>query len=112
MKASVLSLSGCFGLLWSLAASASISRSFEKYPTTLLNLTTTQVQQELGSQVSNATFIFGPDDGRFNNVTSRWTDASKPHIQVVIEPGSESDVAKIVIPIITPPTRRLIDHAC
>ena len=112
MKASVLSVSFCFGLLWSLAAGASIPRYFERQLTTRRNLTSTQVQRELGGQVSNATLIFGPDDSRFNNVTSRWTDFSKPHIQVVIEPGIETDVAKIVRPIITTPTRRLINHAC
>lgn len=111
MKASVLSVSCCLGHLWSLAAGASIPRYFEKHPTTRYNLTSTPVQQELGGQVSNTTFIFGPNDSRFNNVTSRWTDFSKPHIQVVIEPGSESDVAKIVRPITTTTTRRLINPA-
>ncbi|KAE8373962.1 hypothetical protein BDV26DRAFT_284671 [Aspergillus bertholletiae] len=96
MKASVLSISCYFGLLWTLAAGASIPRYFEKHPTTRHNLTSTQIQRELGGQVSSTTSIFGPDDGRFNEATSRWTDFSKPHVQVVIEPGRESDIAIIV----------------
>ena len=112
MKASVLSVSCCFGLLWSLAAGLSIPRYFEKQPTTRRSLTSTQVQQELGGKLSKPTLIFGPDDARFNNVTSRWTEYDAPHIQVVIEPGSESDIAKIVRPMTTTPTRSLINPAC
>ena len=112
MKASVLSVFCCFGLLCSLAASASIPRYFEKHSITRRDLTSTQVQQELGGQISNATLIFGPDDSQFNNITSRWTESSKPHIEVVVEPGSESDVAKIVRPITTIPSKGLINLAC
>ncbi|KAL9082956.1 MAG: hypothetical protein Q9165_008719 [Trypethelium subeluteriae] len=96
MKASAFLAPYYFGLLWSLAAGASIPRYFEKHPITRRDLSSAQVQQELGGQVSNTTSIFGPDDSRFNEVTSRWTDFSKPHVQVVIEPGRESDVPTIV----------------
>lgn len=96
MKASVLSITYFLALLWTLAAGASIPRYFEKNQITRRDLTTTQVQHELGGQVSNTTSIFGPDDGRFKKTTSRWTTFSKPQIQVVVEPGSESDVATIV----------------
>lgn len=96
MKPFVLSLSYYFGLLWTVAAGASIPRIFDKHAITRRDLTSTQVQQELGGQVSNTTSIFGPDDSRYPEITSRWTDFSKPQIQVVIEPGTESDVAAIV----------------
>lgn len=108
MKASVLSVFCYFGLLWTLAAGASIPRYFEKHSITRRDLTSAQIQQELGGQVSNTTLIFGPDDDRFDKVTSRWTDFSKPKVQVVIEPGTESDVATIVRPMTTTPTRRSI----
>ena len=104
MKASGLSVVCCFGLLWSLAAAASIPRYFEKHLSTRHDLTSTQVQKELGGKISKAAVIFGPDDGRFKDITSRWTEYSKPHIQVVIEPGTESDVAKIVRLMTTTPT--------
>ncbi|KAJ5679529.1 hypothetical protein N7462_007773 [Penicillium macrosclerotiorum] len=96
MKASMLSLWCYFGLLWTLAASASIPRYFEKHLTTRRHLTSAQVQEELGTLVSKTATIFGPNDSRFPNITSRWQDTFKPHIQVVIEPGTESDVATIV----------------
>ena len=96
MKPSVLSLSCYFGLLWTVAAGASIPRIFEKHAITRRDLTSAQVQQELGDQVSNTTSVFGPDDSRYPEITSRWTDFSKPQIQVVIEPVTESDVAVIV----------------
>ncbi|GJC88562.1 FAD-linked oxidoreductase chyH [Colletotrichum liriopes] len=96
MKASVVSVFCNAGLLWTLAAGASVPRYFEKHLTTRRDLNSTQIQHELGGQVSNTTLIFGPDDDRFYNATSRWSDFSRPNVQVVIEPGSESDVAKIV----------------
>ncbi|GFF75239.1 6-hydroxy-D-nicotine oxidase [Aspergillus udagawae] len=96
MKAFVLAVSCYFGLLWTLVAGASIPRYFQKHAITRRDLTSAQVQQELGGLVSKTTLIFGPDDPRFNDVTSRWTDFSKPRIQVVIEPGLESDVPTIV----------------
>ncbi|WQF90178.1 Putative berberine/berberine, FAD-binding domain, PCMH-type, FAD-binding, type PCMH, subdomain 2 [Colletotrichum destructivum] len=94
MRAAVLYC--CSGFIWTLSAGASIPRYFEEQPNTRRSLTSTQVQQELGGWVSNTTSIFGPDDGRFDDVTSRWTDFSKPNVQVVIEPGTESDVQAIV----------------
>lgn len=108
MKASVLAVSCFFGILWTLAAGASIPRYFEKHGITRRDLTSAQVQRELGGLVSNTTLIFGPTDPRFDAVTSRWTDFSKPHIQVVIEPGRESDVPTIVRPMPTTSARRSI----
>ncbi|KFY07455.1 hypothetical protein V492_07117 [Pseudogymnoascus sp. VKM F-4246] len=78
------------------AASARIPRLFRPDTTTPNNLNTTEVQRELGHQVSSTTAIFGPSDSRFDIATSRWTTYGKPQIQVVIEPGQESDVSTIV----------------
>lgn len=96
MKSSVLSITCYFGLLWTLAYGATIPRFFEKHSNTHRGLSSTQIQQELGGQVSSNTLIFGPEDERFAEVTSRWTDFSKPRVEVVIEPGTEADVAAIV----------------
>ncbi|KAL4875383.1 hypothetical protein BJY04DRAFT_232662 [Aspergillus karnatakaensis] len=96
MRTPVFSIAYCFGLLWTLAAGASIPRYFETHATTRRDLTSSQVQQELGAQLSPKTQIFWPQDDRFDELTSRWTDFSKPTVQVVIQPGRESDVAKIV----------------
>lgn len=60
------------------------------------DLSTTQAQQELGRQVSNTTAIFGPEDSRFDNATLRWNPVVVPQIQVVVEPGQESDIPTIV----------------
>ncbi|XXG99914.1 hypothetical protein Hte_006255 [Hypoxylon texense] len=95
MKCNTL-LFASLGLLHAFAAGASIPRYFEKYPRSRPNLNSTQVQLELGPLVSNTTVIFGPDDGRYPNATSRWNDFAAPHIQVVVEPGQESDVPIIV----------------
>ena len=79
-----------------LAAAASIPRYFDRFPTTPRGLNSTKVQRELGRRLSNTTVIFGPDDSRFTAATARWDDFAVPQIQLVIEPGRESDVSTIV----------------
>ena len=86
----------CFTILGHLAAGATIPRHFEGTAVTRSNLNSDQVQRELGSRVSKDTVIFGPSDNRFETVTARWNMFAVPQIQVVIEPGQESDVATIV----------------
>ncbi|KAK2038886.1 FAD-binding domain-containing protein [Colletotrichum somersetense] len=75
---------------------ASIPNYFERYPTTRTQLDTNQIQAELGKLVSKETAIFGPDDDRYDNATSRWNTFAVPQIKVVISPGQESDVSTIV----------------
>lgn len=95
MKVSVPLLCG-LGLLRTFAASASIPRYFEKHPTTRRNVTSSQVQLELGGKVSNTTVIYGPEDPRYAEATARWSSFAMPHVQVVVEPTQESDVSTIV----------------
>lgn len=96
MKHCGLSFLYCLTVLWTLATGASIPRFVENDGITRRDLTSQQVQLELGCSVSKTTVIYGPDSDRFENATSRWTDSSKPDIEIVIEPGTEADVAKIV----------------
>lgn len=79
-----------------LVAGASIPRYFQTFPISRRQLSVSQVQQELGRQVSNTTVIFGPDDSRYNESTTRWNTFAVPQIQVVVEPGQESDISTIV----------------
>ncbi|KAG6357668.1 hypothetical protein INS49_013547 [Diaporthe citri] len=65
-------------------------------PTTRRNVTSTQVQLELGGKVSNTTVIYGPQDHRYAEATARWSSFAMPHVQVVVEPTQESDVSTIV----------------
>lgn len=95
MKVFVPLLCG-LGLLRTFVASASIPRYFEKFPTTRRNVTSTQVQLELGGKVSNTTVIYGPEDDRYAEATARWSSFALPHVQVVIEPTQESDISTIV----------------
>ncbi|KAL8885569.1 MAG: hypothetical protein Q9192_006627 [Flavoplaca navasiana] len=83
-------------LFQNLVAGASIPRPLRHFPTTRRHLNATQVQRELGNQVSNTTVIFGPDDSRYKNSTARWSIYERPRIQVVIEPALASDVSTIV----------------
>ncbi len=91
-----VSLVYVLAVLQSLVAGASIPRQLEKFPTTRRNLNTTQIQRELGFQVSNTTVIYGPEDSRYENSTARWSIYARPRIQVVIEPGVVSDISSIV----------------
>ena len=93
---SFVSLACSLAICQTLAAGATIPRYFQTAPITRRDLSTAQVQRELGRQVSNTTAIYGPEDSRFENATERWNIAAVPKIQVVIEPGQESDVATIV----------------
>jgi hypothetical protein len=91
-----ISLVCSLAVFQTLAAGAGIPRYFERSPTTHHQLDVEEVREELGSRVSRSTAIFGPDDRRFNNATSRWNIFAVPQIQVVIVPGEESDVSTIV----------------
>ncbi|KAL8920784.1 MAG: hypothetical protein Q9172_004355 [Xanthocarpia lactea] len=91
-----ISLVYVLAVLQSLVAGASIPRQLEKFPTTRRQLNTTQIQRELGSQVSNTTVIYGAEDSRYKNSTARWSDYARPRIQIVIEPGLVSDITYIV----------------
>ena len=79
-----------------LVSGASIPRYFQASPITRRQLSPQQVQQELGSQVSNTTAIFGPADSRYNESTTRWNIFAVPKVQIVVEPGVESDIPTIV----------------
>ncbi|KAI2779941.1 FAD-binding domain-containing protein [Daldinia loculata] len=91
-----VSLVCSLALFGTLATGASIPRYFQPSAFTRRQLNATQVQQELGSELSNTTSIFGPDDDRFTEATTRWNIFAVPKIQVVIEPGEESDISTIV----------------
>lgn len=91
-----VSLVYSLALLQKLVVGASIPRHFQRFPTTRYQLNATQVQRELGNQISNTTVIFGPDDSRYNESTARWSIFAKPRIQIVVEPGQASDVSQIV----------------
>ncbi|KAJ5689703.1 FAD-binding domain-containing protein [Penicillium macrosclerotiorum] len=59
-------------------------------------LTAAQVQRELGPLLSSITAIFGPSDPRWSNETERYRNYAPPHIQLVVQPGRESDIPIIV----------------
>lgn len=75
-----------------------VAASFVQNQSTLSpqGLTTAQAQRELGSLVSSTTAIFGPADPRWPNATERYQDYAPPRIQLVVQPGRESDVPTVV----------------
>lgn len=68
---SIISLICSLAVFQSLTTGASIPTYFERSLTTRQGLDTQQVRTELGRRVSKETSIFGPDDQRYNDATSR-----------------------------------------
>lgn len=64
--------------------------------TTRATITPAQIGKELGPQLSKKAQIFGPSDARWENATERFQTFMPPTIQVVVEPGVEDDIPKIV----------------
>ncbi|KAI0104017.1 hypothetical protein GGR51DRAFT_561393 [Nemania sp. FL0031] len=90
-------VSSCLVLLQSFASTTAIPYPYNLAPrVTRHNLTSEQARSELGPQLSKQATIFGPRDSRFANTTERYQTFSPPNIQVVVQPGAESDVAKII----------------
>ncbi|KAG9234591.1 hypothetical protein BJ875DRAFT_509324 [Amylocarpus encephaloides] len=89
---SVISLVCSLAIFQTVGAGNSIPRYFHPAP----NLSSRQIQRELGRQLSKTTSILGQNDNRFENSIVRWDVVAVPRIQVVIEPGQESDIPKIV----------------
>ena len=77
-------------------SSAVIPHYFRDAHTSPRNISSSQVQRELGGSLSSQATIFGSDDTRYANATHRWGTYAVPTVQVVITAGAESDIAKIV----------------
>lgn len=93
---SFVSLGCSLAIFLTLGVGAVVPRYFQTVPVTRRQLSSTQVRQELGGQVSNTTTIFGPDDSSYDNATSRWNTLAVPRVQFAIVPGQESDISTIV----------------
>ena len=93
---SFVSLACSLAIFQTLVAGTTIPRYFQTAPITRRDLSPIQVQRELGSKLSSTTTIFGPGDSRYDNATLRWNVIAVPHVEVVIEPGQESDISTIV----------------
>lgn len=90
------------GLAFSLAifqtlvAGSAIPSYFRSAPITPRDLSSVKVQHDLGSRLSNTTTILGPSNPDFNESIARWNIFAPPKVQVVVEPGQESDIPRIV----------------
>jgi len=68
--------------------------------TTPAALTASDIQRQLGPKLSKDAVIYAENDPRFHNATERWQAYMPPTINVVVEPGVEEDVSKIVSQVI------------
>ncbi|KAL4950916.1 hypothetical protein BDW69DRAFT_201853 [Aspergillus filifer] len=60
------------------------------------NMTTADIITQLGPMLSSNAAIYGDDDVRWQNTTSRWQAYAEPQVAVVVEAGTEADVPIIV----------------
>ncbi|KAJ4296338.1 hypothetical protein N0V90_006383 [Kalmusia sp. IMI 367209] len=95
LRQSVRGLLACViaTLLTSTAASALPFRDFTPRAT---KLSAEQVGKELMPSLSTSAAVYTAGDPRWANATARWQTWNYPNVYLVIEPGSEADVPKIV----------------
>ena len=93
---SLISL-GCGLAMFQTTGHAAIAPQWpETAALTCRRLSSEMVRQELRIRLSDTTSIFGSDDGRYETATSRWNRVAVPGIEVIIEPGQESDIPTVV----------------
>ncbi|KAH8653816.1 hypothetical protein BX600DRAFT_553459 [Xylariales sp. PMI_506] len=59
-------------------------------------ITPAQVQRELGPLLATNATIYTPNSPEWSNETERYNTIVQPHFQLVVRPGLESDIPKIV----------------
>ena len=52
----------------------------------------------LGGKLSPTAKIYYPGSEGFEEASTRWSNLDLPHVNVVVVPGTEEDVAETVIP--------------
>jgi hypothetical protein len=65
-------------------------------PRTRANVTSAQMQRELGALISSRSNIYGPNETAFAEFTSRYQAYMPPRPQLVVQVGLEEDVAQVV----------------
>lgn len=85
-----------------IGAPASRPDYLQPFPSSPRNLTANEVMRELGGRLSSETTIFGPSNTAYRNATERWNTLEIPNIEVVVQVGQESDIAKIVCETVQP----------
>ncbi|KAK1143241.1 hypothetical protein N8T08_006941 [Aspergillus melleus] len=89
-------LAGGLALLQSLVAGTPVPEYFENAPVTRRDLSVQKVEAELGRVLSRGTTIFGPSDSGWDEAVERYNTFARPDIQIVVQPGKESDISRIV----------------
>ncbi|KAI2639150.1 FAD-binding domain-containing protein [Hypomontagnella submonticulosa] len=91
-------LSGCalLALFQTFASAAAVPRYFQRHPMTRRDLSVQKVEQELSVILSNGTTMYGPQDTKWEDLIERYNTFALPDIQIVVQPGQESDISKIV----------------
>lgn len=60
---------------------------------TSLAVSPATIIQQLGPQLASNATIYGKNNTQFANATTRWNAYAEPQFVVVVEPGTELDVA-------------------
>jgi hypothetical protein len=83
-------------LLQTLVAGNSLPDYFQHEPLTRRDLSVSKVSRELGNLLSRNSTIFGPQDPRWDDAVERYNTFAIPDIEIVVQPGEESDISKVV----------------
>ena len=83
-------------LLQTLVAGVNVPYYLKPAPFTRRDLSVTKVQVELGPLLSNTSALFGPSDARYDDAIERFDEFLMPDVEIVAQPGQESDVSTIV----------------
>ena len=82
-----------------LALTATFANAFATSPMdfTPNPLSVSQVQLELGHQLSKNATLYFPNSPEYANLTMRWSSSQTPQFAVVLVPGNGEDVAVTVL---------------
>ncbi|KAE8150125.1 FAD binding domain-containing protein [Aspergillus avenaceus] len=89
-------IAGALVLFQALGSAEPLPAYFRRDPITRRDLSVSKVSVELAALVSNTTTIVGPSDHRWDDAIERYSSFAVPHIELVVQPGLESDVSTIV----------------
>ena len=83
-------------LLQPLATASDMRLPYTQHVFIPRDLISVQVQLESASLLFNNSSIFGPTDSRWPKATESYQNYTRPHAQLVVQTGPESDIPILV----------------
>ncbi|PGH14341.1 hypothetical protein AJ80_05931 [Polytolypa hystricis UAMH7299] len=96
MKAFLRLFTCGIALIQTLVAGTVLLHDLQDAPITRRDLSVPKVRRELGRFLSHSSTIFGPRDPGWDEAIGRYNGFAMPDIEIVVRPGEERDIPKIV----------------